>query len=304
MTASNALPPRLARLLPMLACPACHGDLAPTQYGLTCQSCARSYPIRSGKIYFVGGSAVSDPVDDFKEWVRRLIGPTYYTLAWIISPCLFLPYRGQVRAALAGLNGLVVDLGSGNLRLEADHVCVDFNPYAEVDLVCDITHLPFRAQSIAGFISSGVLEHVADGERAVAEIARCTAPGGRGFHLVPFLYPFHASPHDYLRWSAPGLERLFAECGDVRVENASGPVSTLLLALAEALAILGSFGRDRVKAVLYPILCALLCPLKFIDLIFVGRRSFMTVSPLLAVHTWRRERPDAGPGVTETAHVA
>lgn len=282
---SASLPVRLRRVLGILACPTCNGGLSSSHDALGCDRCGKTYSIRGGKIFFTGSSNPTDPVDKVKENVRRTIGNWYYRIAWLISPCMFMPYRRQALRAMGAHPGIVVDLGSGDLRLSDEHICVDCNPYPEVDIVCDITHLPFKDNSVDGYISNGVLEHIAEAPLVVAGIARTTKVGGKGFHHIPFLFPFHASPHDYTRWTSVGVHKLFSPFSNVCVENASGPVSYLLLGIAEALSIILSFGHESLKGLVYPLVCAVLFPLKFVDLLFIGRPSFLTMSPLFSVRT-------------------
>ena len=65
------------------------------------------------------------------------------------------------------------------------------------------------------------LEHVADPERALSEIARILKPGGVALVTTPFLVPLHGTEHygDYTRWSPQGLARMLERHGfeaDVR----------------------------------------------------------------------------------------
>jgi SAM-dependent methyltransferase len=248
--------------------------------------------MKDGRIYFIQPSETSDDLDNLKERIRNKIGRLYYTLVWIISPCFFPPYSRQVARAFDTSRELVVDLGSGRLRLDESIYCVDFNDYPEVDFVCDIRSLPFKPGTIDGFVSTGVLEHVAGAEEVVSSMVSATKPDGRGLHLVPFMFPFHASPHDYTRWTAPGLQRLFAGFQTVRVESNSGPLSFFLLGLVEFLSVIASFGNSRIKAALYPLFCAMTFPLKFLDLLFIGRSTLEGMTPLFAVHIGPARRVD------------
>jgi hypothetical protein len=129
-----------------------------------------------------------------------------------------------------------------------------------------------------------VLEHVPDAEAVVDGFLRCTRPGGIGMHQVPFLFPFHASPHDYRRFTHMGLRQLFAQWKTVELVNASGPVTLALLAMIEFLSTLVSFGQPGPKAVAYLLLCALLFPLKILDAPFIGRASMLAMAPSIFVH--------------------
>jgi hypothetical protein len=289
-----SLTPRLDRIRHALACPTCKGDLSFEATQVRCVACSAAYAMKNGRIYFIQPSETSDDLDNLKERIRNKIGRLYYTLVWIISPCFFPPYSRQVARAFDTSRELVVDLGSGRLRLDNSIYCIDFNDYPEVDFVCDIRFLPFKPGTIDGFVSTGVLEHVAGAEDVVSSMVSATKPGGRGLHLVPFMFPFHASPHDYTRWTAPGLQRLFAGFKAVRVESNSGPLSFFLLGLVEFLSVVASFGNSRIKAALYPLFCAITFPLKFLDLLFIGRRSLEGMTPLFVVYTGPRHEAHDG----------
>jgi hypothetical protein len=54
---------------------------------------------------------------------------------------------------------LVIDLGSGNNRLDDDIITLDAVDYSAVDIVADLARLPFKSDSIDAFASRSVLEH-------------------------------------------------------------------------------------------------------------------------------------------------
>lgn len=65
------------------------------------------------------------------------------------------------------------------------YVTIDrFDPIA--DIHADLTDIPLRDGAVDGVISSHVLEHIPDDERAMAELARVVRPGGWAIILVPF----------------------------------------------------------------------------------------------------------------------
>ena len=59
-----------------------------------------------------------------------------------------------------------------------------YDPLA--DIQADLTDIPLPDASIDGVISSHVLEHIPDDERAMAELARVVRPGGWAIVLVPY----------------------------------------------------------------------------------------------------------------------
>ena len=61
----------------------------------------------------------------------------------------------------------------------------------------------------------------------------------------------------------------------------AGPISLFLICFNEFLASLLSIGNDRVKAPIYLLVCLLTFPIKFIDIFFVGRKSFMSLAPTI-----------------------
>jgi SAM-dependent methyltransferase len=58
-----------------------------------------------------------------------------------------------------------------------------------------------------------VLEHVSETERAFGELTRVLKPGGRMIVTIPFAYPLHEEPHDYIRLTPAGLRELGGRFG-------------------------------------------------------------------------------------------
>lgn len=129
------------------------------------------------------------------------------------------------------------------------------------------------------FVSRGCLEHVPDPGDIVANLARATALGGLAIHQMPFLYPFHASPDDFQRFTHKGARTLFKGCEVLRQANCQGPFSLAVICLAELASIMLGFGRPRLRSWAYMTMCLLLFPVKFLDWPFVDRPAFMTLAP-------------------------
>lgn len=203
----------------------------------------------------------------FKRWPRF-----YFLVGHVFGPVLLygMGPRKFLRTYFPNENSKeIISFGSGPIRLRSDVKNYDITPYKEVDVVADLTRLPNDENSVDGFICDNVLEHVDNPTRAVAELHRVLKPGGIGYVSTPFLYPFHASPYDYQRWTALGLKRLFHEFSSVEVKTRSGLFSTLNVWLCYVLPSFFSFGSDKIYWLLVNISLFIFFPVKLLDSIAV-----------------------------------
>lgn len=161
---------------------------------------------------------------------------------------------------------VIFNVGSGPVRLRADVKNIDIEQYGEVDIVADITKLPLESLSVDALICDNVLEHVRDPQSAVSELHRILVPGGIGYVSTPFIYPFHASPYDYQRWTAEGLKVLFKEFSSVEVGVRSGLFSSLTVLFCYILPSFFSFGSDKLYWLLVNLSLVVFWPLKFLDI--------------------------------------
>jgi SAM-dependent methyltransferase len=254
------------RLIAALACPRCRCPLGET---LRCEDCGRAGHREGRRIHFGGFTDAElrgDPLNRLKEAAKHRLGRLYPLAIDVLSPVLV---RGFVRPFLAGFDldrDLVLDLGAGTNRYDPRVACVDGGAYGTVDLVSDLRALPLRDGAAAGIMSVAVLEHVPDPQAHVAEMHRVLAPGGRVLCFVPFMQPFHASPHDYQRYTGAGLRTLFGGFEVTSVRVGAGPTSSLVWVLQEWLALALSLGSRRLYRALVPVMW-LLSPLKILDLL-------------------------------------
>jgi SAM-dependent methyltransferase len=140
----------------------------------------------------------------------------------------------------------ILNLGSGQTSYGGHVVNVDLFAFDGVQVRGDGERLPFRDRTFGGMLLRGVLEHVRSSERLLAEVDRVLEPGAFLYVEVPFLQPYHASPHDYRRFTLGGLREIL---GDRFVEVESGvqlgPGSALAWILRETLSSVLSFGSER-----------------------------------------------------------
>ncbi|MDD4900824.1 MAG: class I SAM-dependent methyltransferase [Patescibacteria group bacterium] len=120
-------------------------------------------------------------------------------------------------------NKIILNLGSGIKRIRADVINVDFCPFDNVDIVADISDLPFADNSIDAVINEYVLEHLHNPEKVVGEMHRVMKPGAILYLTVPFVANFHSSPNDYYRWSKIGLKTLIKDFQEIDCGVRSGP---------------------------------------------------------------------------------
>lgn len=273
---------RLERARAALACPTCGGGLAFNDAGAACSACDASYPLRNRKLYFTSPPATDDALDSLKYRLKKGLGRLYYSVGvTIFAPTYPFNYRAAIERHCDPETGLCVDIGCGNHRVSEDLICLDMFDYDAVDIVCDLGALPFKADSVDAFASRSVLEHLPGITKVVSQLKRCTRPAGINMHLIPFLFPYHASPHDYQRYTHTGAAKLFDDWTLLEQRAATGPVTLLLLWLIEFLSSLFSAGNERLKSYVYLLLCLLLWPLKFFDVLFTGRRSFLGMAPTI-----------------------
>ena len=121
--------------------------------------------------------------------------------------------------------GRVLDLGCGvghSFRELAprETVGVDVDPAAlagqeRETQVADMRRLPFAEGSFASVLSVHSIEHIPDPERALAEVVRVLAPGGRAVLLTPNRLTFGLpdeiiDPYHYVEYDARELNALCA----------------------------------------------------------------------------------------------
>lgn len=113
---------------------------------------------------------------------------------------------------LASLTGTVVELGAlGEGRRSAApratrYLATNITPDAQVRL--DAAAMDLENDSVDAFVCESMLEHVDSPEVVIGEIRRTLRPGGVLILATPWMYPYHAAPDDFTRFSESALAKL------------------------------------------------------------------------------------------------
>lgn len=160
-----------------------------------------------------------------------------------------------VRWMAPELRGTVLDIGCGDRWVEKhlpegvfyvglDSIATGATLYrSRPEVLSDAGALPFHDGTFDVVLLLEVLEHLAQPQVALREIARVLKPDGTLLLTMPFLYPVHDAPHDDQRYTPHGLEREIAAAG-LRLERLEPTRHALASAgLLTALALAGSVVR-------------------------------------------------------------
>lgn len=187
--------------------------------------------------------------------------PTYAVRAPLVR---FLREQAADAASAIG-RYRVLDVGCGAKPYEplfapyaTSYVGVDPVDNPKAELKGPVEDIPVEDGSFDVVLCNQVLEHCDDPVKAVSELRRVTAPGGRVLVTTHGVMPYHPSPTDYWRWTHAGLEKLFVENGawsSVRVTPASGTTACLGMLFAMYLDL--GFRRVGLGAVARPIVAVI-----------------------------------------------
>jgi SAM-dependent methyltransferase len=168
----------------------------------------------------------------------------------------------------AGPESTVLNVGAGATRLGRDVINIDIYNSGTTDVIASALALPFGDRTADLVILQGLLEHVEDAGQTIAECSRVLKPGGLLYAEVPFLQPYHESPIDVRRSTAPGLARLCSPLKEVESGIHIGPASALAWILRELMAGVISRGREPMYRRASSLAGWLVFPIKYADYFF------------------------------------
>jgi SAM-dependent methyltransferase len=125
---------------------------------------------------------------------------------------------------IGDLRGVVLDVGGGReAPLDASWPAgitrcrIDAFPHIRPDVIADAACLPIRDSSADAVVMCELLEHLAQPRIAIDEAQRVLRPGGTLCGSVPFLFPVHADPYDFYRYTEQGLRNLLSGYREVTI---------------------------------------------------------------------------------------
>jgi len=212
------------KLLNLIRCDRCEGDLVGADGALCCPHCGRSVPLQNGIPLF------TPPPDGMQPSEKLARGPEIGT-AWRKANWRFL--SEQLTALPQG--AAILDVGAGrgdfaDLFAGRNYLALDVYPYPEVDIVCDLTQTtPFREAAFDALVLMNVLEHVYNTQSLLNALTGMLKPGGVLIVAVPFLVKLHQEPVDFVRYTHYALEQIGSKQGLVveQIEGFYDPMSLL-----------------------------------------------------------------------------
>jgi SAM-dependent methyltransferase len=152
-----------------------------------------------------------------------------------------LHFEGLIDDAVAAFarslaaGAAVLDAGAGESRhrdifSRQRYVAVDLavgDPqwnYQKLDVIGDLTALPFASGAFDAVLNVVTLEHVRDPALALREMGRALKPNGRLLLIAPQDWEVHQSPHDFFRYTRHGMRHLLEQAGfdGIEIQPAGG----------------------------------------------------------------------------------
>lgn len=85
------------------------------------------------------------------------------------------------------------------------------------DILGDICTYHLGTEVFDTIVCSEVIEHLHSPQSAVKNMFDSLKPGGKLIVTIPFIFPIHADPHDYVRYTKTGLKNTFSMFSSVEV---------------------------------------------------------------------------------------
>jgi len=123
----------------------------------------------------------------------------------------------------ASFIGKVLDIGGkkknkrGKFRPPLDKVelweYLNIDKTTDPDYCCSADNVPVPDNTFDVILLTEVIEHLQMPEQVLSESFRILKPGGKIIATIPFLYPIHADPYDFQRWTPEKIQMEFTKVG-------------------------------------------------------------------------------------------
>ncbi|WP_426169860.1 class I SAM-dependent methyltransferase [Sandarakinorhabdus sp. DWP1-3-1] len=260
--------PRAARIAAILRCPQCRGVLTMSDADVGCAPCQASYR-HHGDCFDFAAAALPDTEDASFQQERmhhRSLRGRLYDLGQRVITSEYAPFDHRA-AFLAQIEpgATVVELGSGNRRLNDGIINIDLFPFPNVDIAADIEKSPIASNSVDYVILDSVIEHVPNPQAVIDEVLRILKPRGKLFCINPFLFPYHGYPAHYCNFTRDGMQQLLRNFSSAVVEPHYGPTSAVINILSEYVAVSIAGQRRTPYLVIRASMLLVIGWLRFID---------------------------------------
>jgi SAM-dependent methyltransferase len=127
--------------------------------------------------------------------------------------------KKQIKKNAHFISGVVLDAGSGETRRYKSffkfdkYLTLDIRSNSGADIIGSVENIPLDNNSIDAIVSTQVLEHVKNPQKAIEEFFRILRDDGYCLVTVPQVSELHEEPNDYFRFTKFGLEELFQKAG-------------------------------------------------------------------------------------------
>lgn len=130
---------------------------------------------------------------------------------------------------------IIVDVGCGNkpyrdiYQMYGKYIGIDVDKTSYADAICKSEVIPIADDSVDIVVSTQALEHMENPSKFIYEALRILKPGGTLLITTHGLYPQHAEPFDYWRWTKAGLASDFRDFENITVYPVCGMLISFVI---------------------------------------------------------------------------
>ncbi len=143
------------------------------------------------------------------------------------------------------------------------------------DFCCDAGRIPVENGSFDTALMCEVIEHLENPDNTIKEAFRVLKDNGIFIITAPFLFPYHADPHDFQRYTHVKLKSMLEGAGfrDIEITSMGGAGSVIHDILFAAL---GKVDEGYLKTIGYSALRISRLLFIFMDRVFKSSERFIT----------------------------